>query len=68
MSHSEKEKLKVIIDKFLSNKIIRPSYSPYCLPIVLGNQSVTHKQNLFHLTIYHHRKYVSSTLWEICYP
>lgn len=35
MSYNEKEKLKVIIDELLAKKIIRPSNSPYCSPIVL---------------------------------
>jgi len=35
MSYSDKEKLKVIIDELLINKIIRPSFSPYCSPLVL---------------------------------
>ncbi|XP_050538636.1 uncharacterized protein LOC126904043 [Daktulosphaira vitifoliae] len=35
MSFSEKEKLKTIINELLAEKIIRPSNSPYCSPIVL---------------------------------
>lgn len=35
MSYSDKEKRKAIIDELLTNKIIRPSFSPYCSPIVL---------------------------------
>jgi len=35
MSYCEKEELKVVINELISNKIIRPSSSPYCPPIVL---------------------------------
>jgi len=38
MSYSDKEKLKVIIDELLTNKIIRPSFSPYCSPILLDKK------------------------------
>lgn len=40
LSFADKEKLRQILDKLLSEQIIRPSDSPYAFPIVL-----THKKN-----------------------